>query len=142
MRNVIEVLIATFIIVGLPTALFLEARRKRLGIGSRSYTWGYVLGTCGLIIATLVLLSFVITLFIVKDDELFTGAVGATALVVLYGVPGWYVIKRKRWAWVVLNYLTLNPVLWIIAYFYGRNRWNEFNAPAGSEAPIAAPSIG
>lgn len=39
--------------------------------------------------------------------------------------PDSFVVKRRRWAWVVLTIASLNPILWIAHYFYVRHRWTE-----------------
>jgi hypothetical protein len=51
----------------------------------------------------------------------------------LHAVAGWFIIKRKPWAWVVGTVFSFNIFLWVINYAYGRNRWREFApGPCGS----------
>ena len=38
----------------------------------------------------------------------------------------YYVIRRKKWAWVMGTVISLNPVVWITNVIYGRRRWKEF----------------
>lgn len=124
---------AVIILLGLlilPITFFLEARRKRLGIGVRAYTYGYFVGTFGVMICVTALaaVAFAIVAADVDRDE----AIGTAILVVCLGIPGWYVIQRQRWAWVVLGFFSFNPIFWIIAYFYCKNRWIELNAQDGA----------
>jgi uncharacterized integral membrane protein len=44
-------------------------------------------------------------------------------------VVGHYVIKRKKWAWIVIT-VGSGPIGWLINGIYGANRWDEFNAEA------------
>ena len=56
-----------------------------------------------------------------------------TVYFTIIAVSGWFIIQRKRWAWVVGTIASLNPLMWIINYIYGRNRWREFvGEPYGS----------
>ncbi|HEX4622624.1 MAG TPA: hypothetical protein VH208_13765, partial [Myxococcaceae bacterium] len=38
--------------------------------------------------------------------------------------------QRKRWAWLALTALSLNPVAWLINFLYLRRRWAEDGQPA------------
>jgi hypothetical protein len=49
-----------------------------------------------------------------------------TMWLALSAVSGWFIIQRKRWAWVGGTILSFNILVWIINYIYGRNRWGEF----------------
>jgi hypothetical protein len=40
------------------------------------------------------------------------------------GLP--VIIKKKKWAWLLMVILQLDPIIWIIDYIYGKNRWKEF----------------
>ena len=59
--------------------------------------------------------------------RLYSLACGAT-------VCGWFIIQRKRWAWVLGTVLSCNILVWIINYIYGRNRWGEFGGQAYGSA--------
>jgi hypothetical protein len=41
-------------------------------------------------------------------------------------VCGWFIIKRKRWAWAVGTAASFNIVWWIANTIYAKNRWQEF----------------
>jgi TPR repeat protein len=51
-----------------------------------------------------------------------------------YALCGWFIIQRKRWAWVLGTVLSFNILVWIINYIYGRNRWGEFGGQAYDSA--------
>jgi hypothetical protein len=51
---------------------------------------------------------------------------GATVFFALHAVCGWFIIRRKRWAWVIGTLLSISPAIWIPNAIYGSNRWKEF----------------
>jgi len=40
---------------------------------------------------------------------------------------GYLVINRNKIALVVLTVISINPIIWVINFFYLKNRWNEFD---------------
>ena len=48
------------------------------------------------------------------------------ALSAVWGPAGYFVIKRRRWAWIVHTVASFNPLWWIINTVYARHRWAEF----------------
>jgi hypothetical protein len=40
-------------------------------------------------------------------------------------------IARRRAGYVIVTILTLNPVTWLVNYFYGAKRWNELGGAVG-----------
>lgn len=100
-------------------ALYLERRRRQAdGASTMPYKWGYYQGLGSLLFGT-----FMLFVGLAAGSQ---GALVGLLLFGVYGVGGWFVVKRRRWAWVVLTVATLNPVLWFAHYIYGRNRWHEF----------------
>lgn len=57
----------------------------------------------------------------------FGGCAAVTAWCLIQGICGWFIIKRKRWAWAVGTVASLNLVLWIINCIYTRKRWKELS---------------
>jgi hypothetical protein len=49
-----------------------------------------------------------------------------TAYFAVQAVCGWFIIKRKRWAWAVGTAASFNIVWWIANSIYAKNRWQEF----------------
>lgn len=123
------VLLAVCLVVGVPTALVLEKRRAAANPEARTYAWGYYGGVCGLIAGSVGLLIIAAGLLAASDESANTIGTGVL-LVAAYGVPGYFVIKRKRWAWIVHTLCTLNPILWLIDGIYGKNRWHEMGQEA------------
>jgi hypothetical protein len=58
----------------------------------------------------------------------------APATLGLSALCGWAIIKRRRWAWITVTILTLNPLGWFINGIYASHRWREF----GEEQQAAA----
>ncbi|BCS88630.1 hypothetical protein [Pseudodesulfovibrio sediminis] len=86
----------------------------------RVYRWGYYLGAMG--VMGYGLLALVATALVLTGE---TKAVVLAALFILCAVPFFFIIRRKRWAWIVGTILLFNPVLWIINAIYARHRWAE-----------------
>ena len=118
-------ILATFVVIlaGVPlvplvAALALNRRFRRRNPGKRPYRWGYYFSIESLI-AGIVL------------GVMFESGVGAViACGILYGVLAWLFARRHRGAWIALTILSLNPVAWIINFFYLRKRWVEDTATA------------
>lgn len=113
--------------VAAPLSFWAEARRRRGAAArgapaTRPYTWGLFQGLLGVLIGAVGALLFLAGVWFANGDVVLAGVL----LVVGYGLSGYYVMLRRRWAWVVLTILQFNPIFWIIDYIYGRNRWEEF----------------
>ena len=94
--------------IGLPiiAAVILDRRFRQRHPGRKPYRWGYYFCIqsllCGIAIGMM----------------LESGAIAAIVCGVIYAVPAWFVAQRRRWAWVVLTLLSLNPVVWVINLVY------------------------
>lgn len=86
----------------------------------RAYAWGFYLGAMGMM--GYGLLALVATALVLTGE---TKAVVLAALFILCAVPYFFIIRRRRWAWIVGTILLFNPILWIINAFYARHRWAE-----------------
>lgn len=120
------------VLVALPAALvafILEARRKSVA-PSRDlhYTWGFFQGMSGLLIG---FYCFVLGGYLAAVGR----ALGLAVLLLVYGAitaaAGYFVIKRRKWAWVVHTIASLNPAWWISNSIYAHNRWDEFDRDSG-----------
>lgn len=105
----------------------LEKRLKLRLPNIRPYKWGYFVGCISISFAILPLLAVALTVLIafvraepVDNDFFFF------LLLVLHGICGFYIIKRKRWAWVVSTVFSFNPLIWIVSGIYAGRRWQEF----------------
>ena len=116
-------LILAFVLFNIDTALILERRRRKGDPSSstRPYKWGYYIGVVAIMFGT-------IMLFVGIADERDGSWVAGVALFAVYATLGYFVTRRRAWAWVLLTIASLNPILWVAHYAYGENRWSEFAA--------------
>src|SRR5215469_16170692 len=122
-------------LVSIFAAQLLEKRLKARIPATRPYRWGFYVGCMGVACAPLFLLTGLATLLSEMSDKFESAGLLAvcTLFFAVHTVSGWFVIHRKRWAWVVSTIFSLNIVTWVINYTYGQNRWGEFiGEPYGS----------
>lgn len=101
----------------------MERKLKKRLPNTRPYKWGFFVGCLDLVAAAIMLLMFFIDTA-VGDKPLY---IAASVIGVIFG---YYIIKRKRWAWGVGTILTMNPIGWMINGIYAARRWREFTAEA------------
>lgn len=130
------------VLVALPAALFsfvLEAKRKKTAPARQlPFTWGYFVAVSSFLLGFYLVLAAVYLALTAEQAS----APGTSLLLFLagvWGIPGFYAIKRKRWAWVVTTIVSLNPVWWIANTVYGKNRWDEFDTDDVNR-PVSAPA--
>lgn len=108
--------------------------------GKRRYQWGFFLGYSLIVIGVA---SWAMVFVVERIEFRVLWSVLPTVVI----ATGVFVVKRRRWAWIVATVLTANPLLWIANYFYGRNRWDEFaqdgprSGQFGSDQPRSEPKI-
>jgi hypothetical protein len=116
------------IVVSIFVAEVLEKRLKARTPATRPYRWGFYFGCMGVACVPLVPI-FALGAWGAGTKGQF-GECGEflfyLAWSVIGAVSGWFVIQRKRWAWVVCTIFSCNIILWIPNYIYGRKRWGEF----------------
>jgi hypothetical protein len=128
------------IIASIFVALALEKRLKARTPASRPYRWGFYVGSMGVACAPIALLTILGMVLAGMNSrwEAFGEFLAWTVFFAVHTVSGWFVIQRKRWAWVVTTICSFNIFTWIINYIYGRNRWGEFvGEPYGSAGSLA-----
>jgi hypothetical protein len=116
-------------LVSLPAALIsfpLEVRRKKASPRDLPYTWGFYQGMTGVLLGGYCVIGAVV-LSLSAGQGSTSGASFLLMLGSIWGVAGYFVIKRRKWAWVVHTIASLNPVWWIANSIYGHNRWHEFD---------------
>lgn len=94
-------------------ALALNRRFRRNHLGKRPYRWGYWFAIVMLLRTVVLGMLFEI------------GLPAWIACVAVSGVLSWFFARRRRWAWVALTILSLNPVVWVLQGIYLRKRWRE-----------------
>jgi hypothetical protein len=120
-------------LVAIPLSILLDRKLHERQPGAMPYKWGYYTGLMGMM--TYALLALMLLSYSVLDGR---QDYAVMLLFVLAVIPYYYIIKRKRWAWVVGTILLFNPVLWIIDAVYARNRWRELDGPPGGPGVITA----
>ena len=116
------------IVVSIFVAEALEKRLKARTPATRPYRWGFYVGCMGVASAPFVPM-FALGAWAVSIKGQFGECGGFLfwlAYCVIQTVCGWFIIQRKRWAWVVGTIFGCNIIVWIPNYIYGRNRWGEF----------------
>jgi hypothetical protein len=116
------------VIVSVFVAFKLEKRLKERTPATRPYRWGFYVGCMGIACAPIILLMALAGLggIITKQPGVATECIGYALYCAIQAVCGWFIIKRKRWAWVVGTAASFNIVWWIANSIYAKNRWQEF----------------
>jgi hypothetical protein len=116
------------IIVSVVVSSSLEERLKSRPPATRPYRWGFYVGCMGVACAPLALLMAygLLRAGMNGNWDAFGVCLVALALFTIQSIAGWFVIQRKRWAWVTCTIFSCNIFVWIINYIYGKNRWGEF----------------
>ena len=146
------------IIIGLLAAFGLDLRLKARLPGSRPYMWGFFFGCICIACVPLAALSAL---------EMVGAALRAkwaaydvhgiyTLVFALNAICGWFIIRRKGWAWILGTFLSpicafpvlrdllgpalahlgfLSYIIWLLNYVYGRKRWAELQNQASEPAP-------
>jgi hypothetical protein len=118
---------AGIILLAAYVSIILEGRRKNVAsLNELPYTWGFFQGMNGLLMGLYSLYWAVVALTTPEGSPISAGLF--LMLAAIWCTAGYFVIKRRKWAWVVSTIASCNPVWWIANLIYGRNRWNEFDA--------------
>lgn len=112
----------------------LEKRRSRRLPGTRPYTWGFYYGCMGLAFIPISILWLFGALLAITTQQLSNAAVlvGCAIWIWVDAICCWFIIRRKKWAWVAGSALSCNPIIWIINGIYAGNRWKEFDGLSDS----------
>lgn len=106
----------------------------------RSYGWGYFIGWLGIYTALINILVVILNGgfyfgwigFI--GNMLFSlgGSTRVHSSVLIYFLSvliySYLMVKRTKSGWLTGSILWLNPLVWIINTYYGKNRWSEFDS--------------
>ena len=90
----------------------------------QDYKWGYFMGVGSMVYGTLYSL-FYFFIFI-------SVSVGLQDIIILLAILlipvtlGYFVCKKSKQAMIWVTILSLNPIIWIINYFYIKNRQGDF----------------
>jgi hypothetical protein len=96
---------------------------------SKRFIWGYFIGIGS--ITTSILMFSIDLLQIYNLGGEFDWNVQyiiVNIFIMVIGVTiGYLVINRNKIALVVLTVLSINPIIWVINFFYLKNRWDELS---------------
>ena len=115
-------------VAGIFIARKLESRLKASIPATRPYRWGFYFGCLGVACLPLAIMTMLAMVVAGTNGKFETlgSFLGYTVFFSIHSVSGWFIIKRKRWAWVVGTVFSCNIVLMVTNYIYGGNRWGEF----------------
>lgn len=121
-------LIIVPVVIAVALAFPLESKRRNRSPGTLPYKWGYYWGVhciCFWFGSFLSIFLFDLTKpWSIQDKILAVGFVGIGAAL---AAPGYFVVKRRKWAWVVTTILSMNVVCWVVNWLYAKHRWSELN---------------
>jgi len=145
MNDIIAILFSLGSLAAIVASAFVaRALQRRLEARSPTtlpYRWGFYFGCLAVVGGTTLgaiggLATMVSILAGAWKDVILNS--GVTAFFALHAVCGWFIIRRKRWAWVIGTILSISPMVWVANAIYGRNRWREFAGipygPASTES--------
>ena len=114
----------------------LEGKANKNHPDRKPYTWGYFVGVGALTSGALyALLMFYAALEAYRDKDIL---IALGFLFAIHSIAGYYVIKRKKIAWVISTVLLLNPIGWIVNGIYAKNRWSELHGVTDSNTPAVS----
>ena len=107
----------------------MDARFQLNNPDSKRFIWGYFTGITSI---STPILFLIIDLLLMSDlgDELVVD-VGLMTLSISLKVvvifAGYWAIKKDKIALVMLTIISINPIIWVVNFFYLRKRWDELN---------------
>jgi len=102
----------------------LNTNHKTLYPDYQDYKWGYFMGVGSMVYGTLYSLFYFFIFISVS-----VGLQDIVILLAIFLIPvilGYFVCKKSKQAMIWVTILSLNPIIWIINYFYIKNRRGEF----------------
>jgi hypothetical protein len=147
------------IVISLLAAFGLELRLKARLPANWPYMWGFFFGCICIAYVPLAALSALEMVRAALRAKWAAYEVHAiyTLVFALNVVCGWFILRRKGWAWILGTFFSpicafpvlrdllgpdlahlgfLGYIIWLVNYVYGRKRWAEFHKQA-SEPPSA-----
>ena len=125
--HLVFLLLAT--IISVCNAYHLEKDRKRKFPNNRPFMWGYYQGTATIAFSMIFMMTFLMNA--VETGEV-ANQYGVILVVGIFfafkGVMGILILNRKRYALVFNTILSFSIPIWIVNYFYIKNRWQELSS--------------
>lgn len=102
----------------------IDVEFKELSPKSKPYIWGYFFGILYFMIGIFILCFAIFSFLNNKIDYV----IFIWLIPVFFNtVLGIKVINRGDKAFTIATVLTLNPIIWVINYFYMKNRYDDFH---------------
>tara|TARA_B110000881_G_scaffold195098_1_gene189569 strand:- start:585 stop:989 length:405 start_codon:yes stop_codon:yes gene_type:complete len=102
----------------------LNTNHRKKFLNHQDYVWGYMQGVGAMIFGTVYGL-FYLYLLISLSVELLTIVI-VFALFSITVILGYLICKKSKQAIIWATVFSLNPVIWIINFFYIKNRRGDF----------------
>jgi hypothetical protein len=91
---------------------------------SKRFIWGYFMGVSS--ISTPILWFIINSLLI--DSLGGESDIGFNIFITAISITlGYWALKQDKIALVLITIFSINPIIWVINFFYLKNRWNELN---------------
>lgn len=126
-ETVVWVYIFLCISVSVAVSFWLQARLERSNPDTRPFRWGFYNGCMSICCFPIGLLCSAMVLTAIRRGDAYNvGYFGVwSAWMLGDAVCGYFVIHRRKWAWLASTFLSANLFVWIINAIYGKNRWDE-----------------
>jgi len=103
----------------------IDAEFKEWSPKSNPYVWGYLMGILYFMFGIAILCLFIHT-FLNKEADLIMLPISLIPVYINIAI-GIKVINRSEKAFMIATVFTLNPIIWVINYFYMKNRYDDFH---------------
>ena len=116
------------LIAAIPSAIIALRTNKRLHKSLpdlQSYIWWHFCGV-QLIFTSIVFMPMMVAAT-GRGDITAPVCIGFLIMLTIALVAGCFIVRGSKWGWVIGSLLSLNPLLWLINYFYYRRRVRDFD---------------
>ena len=88
----------------------------------KSYVWGYFTGVVTIVWGIILFIVYLLLLFLNVDIGPINTTLFYLAFLIFYTALGYFVCSKEKWAFIILTILWINPIIWVINYFYIKRR--------------------
>ena len=87
-----------------------------------SYLWGYFTGVVTIVWGIILFIVCLSLLFLNVDIFPINITIYYLGLLIFYTALGYFVCSKEKWAFIILTIVWMNPIIWVINYFYIKRR--------------------